>query len=475
MDRIETILRAQWRAYWRRFRGAGNITTSNLGVLLLIGGLGLLRYLQQLPIAANQMAKGETARYETLLMIALIVWLVPVLGESKRSLSTRDLLHLPLSVTDLFLIRVGSIFLSPVVWIVVAASLALAYPVAMAQHPITGIIALLTLLACGFFASLVIAHVLHSALARKLSLILLVVFSVAGGLFWLAGNRFELLTPLKWLLPHHLATSAAVSPTPLTSLALLVAITALFALLARSSFTLTLEPVQQRRSRQFAFFTRHQLPGKYGGLLKKDVRYYSRLLDVYLVLPIVVLFNIYLAVNFAPAATGLYVVTALLFFPCTSIAFNCFGLDSPLGLDRYTLFPLSEKEKLLSKNLAFWALMFLVLLTILPFAMWSLDAPAGVIALMEFMALGLAYAAAGNWLSVKQPFKMQFYRFASGGSVVDAIMGIIFASIPAALTIFLLWKTGIIVLIYLGLYLFFLTRAARILEQQREEIRRALT
>lgn len=475
MDRIGPILRAQWRAYWRHFRGAGNITTSNVGALLLIGSLGLLRYLQQLPLAANQMAKSETTRYETLLLIAFLVWLVPVLGESKRSISPRDLLHLPLSVTDLFLIRLGSIFFSPLVWIVVAASLALTYPVAMAQHPFTGIIALLTLLACGFFASLAIAHVLQTALARKLSLILLVVVSVAGGLFWLAGKRFELLAPLKWLLPHQLAASAVVSPASFTSLSLLVVMTALFAVLARWTFALTLEPSQNRRSRRFAFFSGPQLPGKYGGLLKKDVRYFSRLLDIYLALPIVVLFNIYLAVNSAPSATGLYIVTALLFFPCTSIAFNCFGLDSPLGFDRYTLFPLREKEKLLSKNLAFWALMFLVLLTILPFAIWSLEPAAIVIGLVEFMALGLAYAAAGNWLSVRQPFKMQFYRFASGGSVVDAIMGIIFASIPAALTILLLWKIGIVVLIYLGLYLFFLTRAARILEHQREEIRRVLT
>jgi beta-lactamase regulating signal transducer with metallopeptidase domain len=89
--------------------------------------------------------------------------------------------------------------------------------------------------------------------------------------------------------------------------------------------------------------------------------------------------------------------------------------------------------------------------------------------------MALAYAAIGNWLSVKQPFKMQFYRFASGGSAIDALMAMIFASIPAALTVLLLWKVGIVTLIYLVIYLFFLTRAARILEQQREEIRRALT
>ena len=103
MDRIGTILKSQWRAYWRGFLRAGNVSTSNAGVLLLVGGLGLLRYLQQLPLAANQIAKGETTRYETLLMIGFLAWMLPVLGESKRSISSGDLLHFPLSIGDLFL------------------------------------------------------------------------------------------------------------------------------------------------------------------------------------------------------------------------------------------------------------------------------------------------------------------------------------------------------------------------------------
>jgi hypothetical protein len=153
----------------------------------------------------------------------------------------------------------------------------------------------------------------------------------------------------------------------------------------------------------------------------------------------------------------------MLFWPCASIAFNCFGLDSSLGLDRYTLFPLSEKEKLFSKNLSFWIVMAVLLFTILPFAIWMLEPSAIVIALLEFVAMGLAYAAIGNWLSVKQPFRMQFYRFASGGSVADTIMALLFASVPAALTVILMWKVGLVLPLYLAIYLFLLARAARIL------------
>lgn len=475
MDRVGIILRSQWRAYWRRFRQAGNITTSNVGVLILIGGLGLLRYLQQLPVAARQVANGETTRYETLLLFAFLAWMVPVMAESRRSISSGDLLHFPLSATELFLIRLGSVFCSPVVWIVVVASLALGYPVAQSQHPLTGFIALVTFLLLGLLASFALTHLLQSALARKLSVVVLLVVSVATGLLWLAGTRVEFLTPLKEVSPHRLAAAAAVSTTPLRNLAILVVVTAAMAALARWTFKLTLEPRPQQRSQRTALFTLPQLPGKFGGLLNKDLRYLSRLLDLYLAIPIIILFNIYLAVNFAPSATALFIVIGVLFWPCMSIAFNCFGLDSALGLDRYTLFPLSDKQKLFSKNLAFWVVMTILLLTILPFALWTLNASATLIALLEFAAIALAYAAIGNWLSVKQPFKMQFYRFASGGSVVDAIMGMIFASIPAALTIMWGWKVGIATLIYLPIYLFFLARAARILNNEREEIRRAVS
>jgi hypothetical protein len=54
-------------------------------------------------------------------------------------------------------------------------------------------------------------------------------------------------------------------------------------------------------------------------------------------------------------------------------------------------------------------------------------------------------------------------------------MGMIFAAIPVALTILLQWKIGALILIYLALYLFSLSRTARILNDQREAIRRAVS
>ena len=481
MDRVAAILQLQWRAYWRRFRGSANLRANNAGVLVLFGGLAAVRFLQQLPLVAAQLANGETIRYETLLIVVFLAWMVPVISESRHSISTRSLLHLPLTLGELFLIRVGSVFCSPLSWIIFALSLTLSYPLAATTHPVTGAIGLATFLLLGLFVSLTITHLLQGALVRRLTFAGLLAASVLGGLIWVE-KQTQIAASIKPLLPHRLAVAAASSPAPIRSVAALIAIAVVFAFLAFWTFTLTLQSQHSRRSQRPTFLLT-QLPGKFGGLLKKDLRYSSRLLDLYLVLPIVILFNMYLASDAAPFTIAFAIILAALFFPCITIAFNCFGLDSALGLDRYTLFPLTGKEKLFSKNLAFAVLMLPLCATILPLAFWRLGTRAGVVGLIEFAALVLAYLAYGNWLSVKQPFKMQFYRFASGGSLVDMVLGIIFSSVPPALTVYLvavedggaIWKVALIALLFLVFYLLSVSRAARVLEAGREEIRRALS
>ena len=480
MDRVATILKCQWRAYWRRFRRAGNLTTNNAGVLVLFGGLGLVRYFQQLPLTAAQLAKGETARYETLLAVVFVLWMLPVLGESRRSISSRDLLHFPLTSTELFSIRLASVFFSPVSWIVVFCSLALVYPITAASHPLAGMLAMLLLLLLGVFASLTIANLLNSGLVRRIAVVMLLASTVA---VWFAWNRGGLKQSLSSLLPHRLAASAAVSSAPLRSVAILTFMVVLVLCLSRATFPLSLQPRQNRRSQKLTLFDAIEFPGRFGGLIKKDLRYGSRLLDLYLALPLVVLFDIYLISNPAPSAVGFWIVVGAVFLPCVGLVFNCFGLDSPLGLDRYALLPLSGRETLVSKNLAFAALMLALFALIVPLALWKFGVVVSGLGLLELNVIGLAYLTYGNWMSVKQPFKMQFYRFASGGSPADALMGLIFTSIPAVVSVYLLyhenaravWKLALLAGLYFAIYFFSLARSARVFESEREAIRRSLS
>ena len=478
MDRIAGLLSCQWRAYWRRFRGAGTIKASNAGVLLLVGGLGAVRYAQQLPLAAAQVAKGETARYETLLLIVLLAWMVAVMGESGRSITGRQLLHFPLSLRDLFIIRIVSVLYSPVTWIIGIGSLALGFVVTAGQHPLVGLIALLTFLLLALLTSLTIAQLLNSAWARKLLLVAVLVISVAIPLLW-AGERSGVVVQLRALTPARLTAAAAISPAPLRSLLILLGITIVAALLAFFTFPLTLHPRPSRRSQTVRLLS---VPGRFGGLVGKDLRYASRLLDLYFSLPVVIFFNIYLVSDPVPSAVVFSVVIGALFVTCSSMAFNCFGLDSPTGMDRYTLLPLSGKEKLVSKNVAFAIIVGALFLTMLPHAFWKLGARVSLLGTMELIAAGLAYVSYGNWLSVKQPVKTQFYRFASGGSPVDVVMGMIFGSIPVGVSVVLFYRESsaalwmvLMLLVYVAIYLLSLSYSARVLERERENIRHALT
>ena len=475
MDRIAVVLRFQWRAYWRLFRRAGNVSTSNAGVLVLFGAIGVFRYLQQLPAIAAQLARGETQKYETALTMVFLVWMLPVLGESRRTISSNALLHTPLSPRDLFVIRFVSIFISPVAWIVIAASLALAYPIARAANPAAGIIALFLFLLFSLAISLTIVHLLSNRSTRKWLVAAVIVFSAV----LLSGTRLPV--DLSWM-PHRLAAEATVAAKQFGPLAALALMTLISFALSMWTFNGALQPAQTRRSKRFTFFRLVTLPGRFGGLLKKDLKYLVRLLDLYLALPVVVLLSIYLA-SAPDASAGVFrVILVLLFLPLLSIPSNCFGLDSPSGLDRYTLLPLTGREILLTKNVAFVLLVVFLLGALVPLAFWRFGASVVALAFIEVTIMALAYLSWGNWMSVRDPYRMLFYRFSSGGSPVDALMGLIFGSLPGLLMTYLLytenyraiWKIVLLIVVYVALYYFSLTRSARRFEERREEISAAL-
>lgn len=476
MDRVTAILRFQWRAYWRRFRSAKSISAGNAGVLVLFGAIGLVRYLQQLPVVAAQLAQGETQRYETLLGAVFLVWLFPVLGESHRGISSRALLHTPLTNRELFLIRFGSIFISPFTWILTAASLALVYPITRAANPLAGVVALLVFILFALSLSLTIAHMLSNRLLRRW-LIALVIAAVGS---WLVTGRLSSI--VSWM-PHHLVAEVAVAAKPFGSFGVLVFITIVSVVLSLWTFKGSLQPGDTRRSQKFNFVGFSLLPGKFGVLLKKDFRYLIRLLDLYLALAVAIMLSIYLAASPEPSPPVFRVVLVLLYLPLIAIASNCFGLDSALGLDRYAIFPLRGREILLTKNLSFFVIVISLFAAVLPFAWSRFDAGVVALGLIEAVLIGLAYLTWGNWRSIKEPYKILFYRFASGGSTVDAIMGMLFGSLPGAIMAALLyrenygalWKIVLLVIVYVALYFVSVTWVGRRFEERREVIRAALT
>jgi hypothetical protein len=475
---VRAILSYQWRAYWRRVRRAGNISTNNVGLLVIVGGLALIRFFQQLPILKTQLAQGTTTKYEVFLTIVFWVWLLPVMGESRLSINTRTLLHMPLSYFELYSIRAGSVLMSPIVWTITVCVLILSYFVSSARNGVLAVVSLWTFLLIGFFTSLMVNHLLSHSAARKVLLLVLLVASVVFGLSWFTTST-RLSSSV--FLPHHLAANVATSTSPVRPLAVLFGLFIVAVLASFFSFKMSLYVAESKRSRGFSSFV--ALPGRFGGLIKKDIRYAFRLLDVYLVVPVLIVMDIYLVVNPEPTASVVWASTIAILFPMMSLAFNSFGLDSPLGMDRYQLLPLSARELLITKNLAFGLIALLLFSLVGPLVVWKLGWVVTGVALLQLLLGLLAYFSFGNWMSIKQPFRMQFYRFASGGSPVDAVMGLLFGSLPCAITIYwlvqhgykALWRVALMILIYAVIYVLSLNRAAQLLRSRTEFIRTALT
>src|SRR4030095_4861805 len=432
MDKVAGLFHFQWQAYWRRRQRAGNVPRNNVGALILLGGLGVLRYFQELPRVARQLSVGNPTRYQFLLAVVFLLWMLPVMAESRRSISSRALLHFPLAVRSLYFIRLASVFVSPLSWVVLLCSLVLMYPVLKAANPLTGIAALLLFVPLAFFTSLMAVNLLVSRSSRPFLLILFIAICAA-----LTAQRLtdgSSMGMRQWL-PNQLTANAAVSVRPIFSLGWLAGLSIITFAVSFLTFAAGLHSQTSRRSHTVAVLPSLNLVGKFGGLLRKDLRYSIRLLDLYLAVPIVVLFDVYLISNRTPSPFAFWIIANVVLLPFMSLAFNSFGLESCLGLDRYALLPLSSREMMLSKNLSFVFVAFVLFSTTLPLGIWKLGPSASIQAVMISILAAISYLCYGNWLSVNAPFKMQLYRFASGGSVVDALLGVIIGSLPGSLAL----------------------------------------
>ncbi len=167
MDRIITIARCQWRAFWRRFKRAGNLNAGNQGILLIFAVLVLARYLQSLQNAALDLPRGDTRLFESLLFGIFLIWLFPLAGSARMSIATRKLMHLPLTLKELFGIRVVTLFIQPISWIILGGSLAICYPAIRAQNPFAGVIAALLFILLSGLVGLTICQLLTMVFGEK--------------------------------------------------------------------------------------------------------------------------------------------------------------------------------------------------------------------------------------------------------------------------------------------------------------------
>ncbi len=333
MDRIKIILRYQWTAHWRRFSRKGS---GRLGIFLLLAFFAVPKYFQLLQQTAVELANGEPSKLGLLLGGIFLAWMFPLLGDAQFSISTDALRHFPLSQTDLFKIKLVSLLMPPTSWIIAACSLAICYPISFVVNPVVGIAAVLLFIAASFFVGISVVNLIGKLFWRSLflSLFLIIFF----GLYLFVTDNGT--TALSLFLSKDLAASVVVAlqqkpPAMLAGVGAAAIISLFLAAWSSKEYAVS-SPI--RGSQKGAFFRSIEFPGRIGALLGKDFRRFRRLLDLYIGLLIGFLYVFYLISNNSPSPVSFGIILIIIFLTSSSVAFNCFGLDSRSGLVRYAIF-----------------------------------------------------------------------------------------------------------------------------------------
>jgi hypothetical protein len=141
------------------------------------------------------------------------------------------------------------------------------------------------------------------------------------------------------------------------------------------------------------------LPGREGGLVRKNVRQMLTVLDSYLALALSVSGAAYRFASRAPDAAAFPIFAILVGLALSTYAQCLFSLDTAAGMTRYHLLPLRPWQVLMAKDVAFLAILLALVL--------PLDAGVGV-------TFGLTVLAVGHWPSVRLRLPLRRWRFAGG-------------------------------------------------------------
>ena len=470
MDRLKETLRCQWRAYWRRVTRATSLAMGHQGITLIIAILVFFKYLGAVLSAGDRFAQGDTTVINSLFAVIFLAWLfLPLSVRAETSLTS--FLHLPLSLLDLFVIRVASILITPYAWLVIAGSVAIFYPLTYARSPVAAITIGFLFITWTCLVGLVVAHLFSTSVFRR------VLFAL--GLLLIAAAYFvrDRLTTPPVILETDIANTLTGNYLFATTVLLILNVIAFVA--AMVSLQLPLRTEAKRRTRRRISSVLFTFRSAIGALAAKDVRYFRTLLDPYLGVLASVLGCIYVIGAETPTLSIVLIFTIIVFVPNSPLAFNSFGLDTRDAWERYAVLPVTGSTILHAKNLAFVFIVSMQLAPILILTLWRLGSVAGLIGLSASCAIACAYLTLGNWMSISLPAKMFPFRFAPAtGSLPEIIAGIFFGSLPGIVVIYLqrsatwlgIGVTLPVVVAFAGIYLLVTAWSARKFERQRHEI-----
>jgi hypothetical protein len=152
------------------------------------------------------------------------------------------------------------------------------------------------------------------------------------------------------------------------------------------------------------------LPTKYGVLIKKEIKERFRLLDVYVLVALAVLYTDYLlAEKIVSRFTFNFYASLSLALVFNSFC-NIFGSETGGGVERYKLLPLKGKELLLLKNGILFALYTLAMLPDMILYLIRCGGKPFLFGLIGYLSQMFLYFMLGNRLSTKWPRKNSAFK-----------------------------------------------------------------
>jgi len=145
-------------------------------------------------------------------------------------------------------------------------------------------------------------------------------------------------------------------------------------------------------------------PGRLGGLVRKNIRQMLSVLDPYLAILLSAGGFAYRMFAHNPDPEATVILSAVVGIAMSTSAQCLFGLDLPQGMVRYRLYPLRGWEILLSKGIAYLAILFVIVAPLAP---------------LPGLGAGLIGLAFGHHTAVLQPLPQTRWRL-TGGIIAPA-------------------------------------------------------
>jgi hypothetical protein len=419
------MFRYQWRAFWRRVLRTGRLKFY-LTLLTLLGWGTAVTLPDTLSRAADELAAGQTAFMNMLLLALCLVWLVALGEDLNVSLSSDRLRRFPVDVRSLLALRLSSLFLSPIVWLATVVSLLGLSPLLSAPHPLLGSLAALFFFALTIGVGMSVSQPVGIAPWRRWLHVAVAALGAVAMTF-MAVN------------PATLVTTVAVATTPYAMavpVATLLVSGAAAWYLFHWSFRRSLQAeTSERTARRATSIAR--LPGRLGPLVHKEQRSVSRVLDLWAGL-LLVLAAAALALAAYMSSTYRQAILVIVCALNINVTLNGLGLDRPAGLTRYLILPIRGKDLFLAKNVAVMVAVAVQVMPLLAVGAWQSGfVQLGADTLVASLLI-VAHLAWGNVVSVFEPRRTEPHRFAAPGDPVTASVSALIGSAPGVGVILLL-------------------------------------